>query len=170
MFAWNTRTARTILVGTIVASCVGCDQGTKLLAAHLLRFSDPVSALGDTIRLTYAENAGGFLSLGSHLDDGVRQLLFVGLVPVVLLILGCYILRDPGVTLTATVASALIIGGGVGNLIDRVRLGFVRDFANLGFGPVRTGIFNAADVAITVGMLLLIGGALCGRFRAWRAG
>ena len=55
------------------------------------------------------------------------------------------------------VACALLLGGAIGNLIDRVRFdGLVIDFMNLGVGPLRTGIFNVADVAITVGAVLLV--------------
>ena len=48
-----------------------------------------------------------------------------------------------------------MLAGGVGNLVDRVREGYVVDFLNMGIGPVRTGIFNVADVCIVVGMALL---------------
>ncbi len=51
----------------------------------------------------------------------------------------------------------LLLGGAIGNLIDRVRFdGLVIDFMNLGVGPLRTGIFNVADVAISCGAVLLI--------------
>jgi len=170
MLARTTRTGKLILLAGIIASCVSCDQATKLLATYRLRLSGPVSVLGDTIRLTYAENVGGFLSLGSQLGTGTRQLLFVVLVPAALLMLAIHILRSHAVEPTDTVASALVIGGGIGNLIDRVAFGFVRDFANLGFGQIRTGVFNVADVAITVGALLLVASAAHVKFRAWRAG
>lgn len=84
--------------------------------------------------------------------------------------LGIYILRSHEVNFTDTVASALIIGGGIGNLIDRISSGFARDFVVLSFGPIRTGIFNVADVAVTVGALLLIASALYRKFHARRAG
>jgi signal peptidase II len=52
---------------------------------------------------------------------------------------------------------ALVAGGGLGNLVDRFRLrGYVIDFMNLGLGPVRTGVFNVADVAIVAGVILLV--------------
>ena len=50
----------------------------------------------------------------------------------------------------------MIVAGGVSNWIDRVMRGSVPDFINLGIGPVRTGIFNVADVAITLGAVVLL--------------
>jgi signal peptidase II len=61
---------------------------------------------------------------------------------------------------SGTAAVALLFAGGVGNLIDRITSGgSVVDFINLGIGSVRTGIFNVADVAITVGVLILLSAA-----------
>jgi signal peptidase II len=55
------------------------------------------------------------------------------------------------------IACSLICGGGIGNLIDRVaRSGYVVDFLNCGIGRLRTGIFNAADFAITLGVVMLV--------------
>jgi len=70
------------------------------------------------------------------------------------------VLSRPG-HLSGVAAVALLFAGGVGNLIDRVTSGgSVVDFIKLGIGPVRTGIFNVADVAITVGALILLSAAL----------
>jgi signal peptidase II len=55
------------------------------------------------------------------------------------------------------VSLSLICGGGFGNLIDRLRYdGYVMDFLNIGIGPIRTGIFNVADVALMAGIALLV--------------
>ena len=55
-----------------------------------------------------------------------------------------------------TTGLAMILGGGLGNLHDRLVYGFVRDFMQLRVGPLHTGIFNAADAAITVGVIVLV--------------
>jgi signal peptidase II len=54
------------------------------------------------------------------------------------------------------VGLALIVGGGVGNLIDRLNAGVVRDFIDIGIGSIRTGVFNLADLAITVGTVVVV--------------
>ena len=59
----------------------------------------------------------------------------------------------------------LILAGGIGNLIDRVsHQGLVTDFINLGIGPIRTGVFNVADIAVTTGGLVAIALSFRGRF------
>ena len=73
-------------------------------------------------------------------------------------------LRAPARSVLEACAWALLIGGGISNLADRaLRAGAVVDFLNVGLGPLRTGIFNVADVGITAGTILLIAGAWLAR-------
>ena len=65
----------------------------------------------------------------------------------------------------AGVGLVLFVAGGLSNLVDRIAIGSVIDFLNIGIGPIRTGIFNVADVAIMLSMVLL----LADRYRARRA-
>lgn len=150
------RFPRVLVVLAILVLCVGCDQATKALAASRLEQVPTISLLGDTVRLQYAENTGAFLGLGSSLSPSMRTWLFVFVMGPVLVAMLVYLLRVRRIDLWSTASIALVVAGGFGNLIDRIWLGFVRDFANLGIGPVRTGIFNVADVAITVGAVLLL--------------
>jgi signal peptidase II len=86
----------------------------------------------------------------------VRTLIFTGLVAVFLLGLLVWVLRTADISKMAVVAASLVIGGGIGNLIDRVAFnGGVTDFMNMGIGSLRTGIFNVADVWIMAGVVLL---------------
>ncbi len=68
---------RLFIAFLILCSCVGCDQVTKTLATHTLRDDPPRSYLADTVRLDFAQNPGGFLSLGSSLPDSIRAKLFI---------------------------------------------------------------------------------------------
>jgi len=148
---------RTSLVFLVLFGCVGCDQATKQLARLHLSKSDSIILLGDTLRLRYTENPGAFLSLGAQIPEFWRFALLTLLVGACLAGLLIYLLRDNRIDRTATLALSLILGGGIGNLIDRiVHQGRVIDFLNLGIGPVRTGIFNVADVAISLGAVGLV--------------
>ncbi len=140
-----------ILLGTLAL-----DQGTKRLALLLLPFGRRVTLLGGSIRLEHARNEGGFLGLGARLGQDVRGAIFLWGVSAVILAAGAAAVwaRLP---LRQALGLALVAGGGLGNLVDRFRLrGYVIDFMNLGLGPVRTGVFNVADVAIVAGVILLV--------------
>ena len=140
---------------TLVA-CVGCDQKTKSLASEALRRHDSSSFLAGVIRLDYSENPGAFLGWGGSLPGRWRTALFT---------IGCSAGVAAVLSYTLLVAESgwlqllglsLMGGGGIGNLIDRWAYGYARDFLNVGLGPVRTGIFNVADVALMAGCLLLL--------------
>lgn len=146
--------SRAALVLSVALGCVGCDQASKLLAGQSLAGRGPLSYLGGTLRLQYAENPGAFLSLGAGMPEGWRYGLFTLLVGIFLAGLLVYLLRANGSGWPATVALSLVLGGGVGNLIDRIaHQGRVIDFLNMGIGSLRTGVFNIADLAITCGAL-----------------
>ncbi len=135
--------------------CVGCDQGTKYTARHFLEGRQILSYLGDFFRLSYTENSGGFLSLGAGLPENIRQTIFVVLVFIFLVGFLLFVIRNKELNLLTVSSSALIIGGGLGNLIDRIiNQGAVIDFLNVGIGPIRTGIFNVADLAIMAGIFI----------------
>ncbi|MEX2287460.1 MAG: signal peptidase II [Planctomycetaceae bacterium] len=147
---------RVLMLVLLSISCIGCDQATKQIAATHLTGDAAISYLGDTLRLCYAENPGAFLGLGGTLSASSR-FWFLIIVNAVLLTGVAWALLVPArVHRLNCIALGLILTGGIGNLIDRVgNDGLVTDFLNLGLGPIRTGIFNVADVAISTGAVLL---------------
>jgi signal peptidase II len=157
----RTMTMRLGLAALALAT-VGCDRVTKHLATRLLEGEPARSYLGDTVRIVYAENVGGFLGLGSGLPEGLRTAVFTIATGLVLLALTVVTLRGRfrGLRLAALV---LFLAGGASNWIDRAVRGSVVDFLNVGLGPLRTGIFNVADMAIMLGALLLLIAELRGR-------
>jgi len=157
-----TTLARIALLMAMMIACVGCDQVTKTVAARELRGRAPVSLLGNVVCLTYAENSGGFLSLGGELPPAIRSTLFVAFAALGVFALFAFAVANRSLDLIQVLGMGLMASGGVGNLVDRVLLGSARDFLLLRVGPVHTGVFNLADVAVTLGFALL----LFGRFRA----
>jgi len=148
-------TKRLLLVFAILFSCVGCDQATKSVAKAYIPETHAIVLLGDTIRLQLARNYGAFLGLGSSVGEGSSGLVLSVVVGLVLASLLAYLFVSKPQNPIVSVSIALIVGGGVGNLIDRLRYGgYVVDFLNVGIGPVRTGIFNVADMAIMLGVIL----------------
>ena len=145
-----------ILILIVLISCVGCDQVTKSIAVSHLPESKMISYLGDTLRLQLCYNPGAFLSLGHSLPDVLRHSIFT--VGVCFMLIGAltFALLSKSVNLSLVLAISLFVAGGIGNLIDRImNNGTVVDFLNVGIGPLRTGIFNIADVAIMGGAALL---------------
>ena len=138
----------------LFAATAGCDRVTKLYAMTTLAGAPRQSYLGDTVRLDYHENAGGFLSAGATWDPRTRTVVFQFANGVFLLGTLAMGYRFKWSRLAA-VGLMLFVSGGLSNLIDRMAIGTVIDFMNVGIGSWRTGIFNVADVAIMAGVVLL---------------
>lgn len=148
--------ARWTVLAMVLVSCIGCDQVTKQLAVAQLKGQPARTYWGGTVRLEYAENPGAFLGLGGQLPPAARWVMTVVCNGIMTAVIFMLLVARRQVSLATFAAAALLLAGAVGNLIDRMRCdGLVIDFLNLGVGPLRTGIFNVADVAITAGAICL---------------
>ena len=148
-------TARILLLTFLMAMTVGCDRVTKHIAASTLAGMPQRSFLADVIRLDYTENEGAFLGLGGDWPPAIRTGIFIGWNALSLIATATVAVRRRW-SRPEFVALALFLAGGLSNLIDRVAHGSVIDFMNIGLGRFRTGIFNVADVAIMLGVAILI--------------
>lgn len=141
------------LYAGVVGGVVLLDIVTKYVVQRSLRLYDPVPVLGDYFRLTYIFNRGA--AFGLHLGDYSRYIF--GVLTVVAVVgLFLWYRSTPRIDRTRLLALALVTGGAIGNLIDRVRSrqGVV-DFLDFGVGDVRWPVFNVADIAVTTGAILL---------------
>ena len=146
---------RAIAIAVFAAS-IALDQLSKLWAIHALRGQPPRVFAGNLFRLEYAENAGSFLSLGDRLPSALRIAIFVVGVGLGMVALIAYTVRKRELPTGSRIALLAIAAGGLSNWVDRaIRGARVVDFMNLGIGPVRTGIFNVADLAIVFGAIWL---------------
>jgi len=148
-----------VLLVVSVAATIGCDRLTKRIAADRLAGSPGRSFFADTLRLEYAENTGGFLSLGEQLPPTVRRVVFVGGTGLLLLVLVVGLMRgSSGIPRrdVSVAGVAFFVAGGVSNWVDRLAHGHVVDFIVMRLGPLRTGVFNVADVAILIGAALIL--------------
>lgn len=137
----------------VVLGVVVVDFITKLLILRTFRPYQQVDVIGDYVRLTFIENPGA--AFGIHLGPHSR-LIFLALSVVALAALGALYWATPAADRIRLLAIALICGGALGNLVDRVRShrGVV-DFLDIGIGTLRWPIFNVADIAVTTGAILL---------------
>ena len=111
-------------------------------------------------RLSWAENTGVSLGLFTA-DTDLQRWLLVAVTAAIALIVLVWMLRET--KRGDILALALVLGGACGNILDRVRLGYVADYADLHFGTFRPFIFNIADAAITIGVLLILARSLLSR-------
>jgi signal peptidase II len=140
----------------IMLLLLAADQWTKHLARTHLHYGMHRYA-GGVLTLLYAENSGAFLSLGANLPEIVRRAVLDGLVGIGLCVAAWVLFTGRMQTRWDEIALALIVAGGIGNLVDRMRNhGRVTDFIYLAAGPVHTGVFNVADMAITAGVIWLM--------------
>ena len=146
---------RSVALLLLVAATIGCDRVTKRLATETLAGTPAQSFLADTVRLTYAENTGGFLSLGDGMSPALRTAVFTVATGALLLALAFVAWRQRNQAWHAA-AFALFVAGGVSNWLDRLNDGRVVDFMNVGIGWLRTGVFNVADVAIMLGVAMYV--------------
>jgi signal peptidase II len=144
-----------LLLGVILIATIGCDRVTKRIAIEALAGAPDRTFLAGTLRVAYAENTGGFLSLGAEWSHGGRTAVFVVATGALLLMVAAAMVRMRLDGL-ALLGATLFLAGGASNWADRVMHGRVVDFLNIGIGPLRTGVFNVADMAIMAGLGLLI--------------
>ncbi|MAG13409.1 MAG: signal peptidase II [Spirochaetales bacterium] len=154
--AMTKKILRVLVLSFIVLASVATDQVTKQLARGSLKEKGTVHVLGNFLVLHYTENYGAFLGLGSDWPILLRRIIFGALSLALVIGILVYAIRNKHSEIADTVGMALIIGGGIGNMIDRiVRGGSVSDFVNIGIGKVRTGIFNFADVFLIAGVVVI---------------
>ncbi|HEU0237296.1 MAG TPA: signal peptidase II [Candidatus Limnocylindrales bacterium] len=135
-----------LLAGAIVV----LDQVTKTLLVAALRPGESTSVVGDLVRFVHAQNTGGLFGL---FRDGapVFAIASIGVIAMIAWYHGRSG-RSPYMTLTL----GLLLGGAIGNLLDRLRFGYVVDWVDAGIGGLRWYTFNVADAAISGALLLLI--------------
>ena len=147
---------RTIFILLFVALNVGCDQATKAMMRDHINIYDHYTFLDGHVTLMNVQNTGAFLSLGSSLNGAFRVIVLT-LLPVAFLLAALvYIIIKPNINNVALIGIICVIGGGIGNIYDRIVHGSVTDFMHLQFGIFQTGVFNAADVSIMIGMGLIL--------------
>jgi len=130
------------------------DQLTKAWLVSNVTPGEVVDVVGDFVRLVFNKNSGALF--GMFRDNavlfGIVSLGVVGLIV-------AYHARV-GRSLYLSLALGFLLGGALGNLIDRLRLGYVVDFVDMGIGDFRWYTFNVADAAISTAIVMLVGAAI----------
>lgn len=145
-----------VILLLLVALNIGCDQVSKTIVRQKIDYYENINIIKDHFILTKVENTGAFLSAGNNLPDYIR-IIVLSILPLIVLGYGLfYLLYQKNLPQLMQVGLCFLIGGGIGNIYDRIVFGSVTDFLHIDFGLFRTGIFNLADVSIMIGIGLLL--------------
>jgi signal peptidase II len=135
-----------MIIYVIAAVVLILDQTVKFIIQMRMIPGHTLPIINNIFHLTYVQNTGAAFGIMAGRN------FFFAIISLLAIVLVVFLSRDAGRTLLLKIAWGLILGGIIGNLIDRVRLGYVVDFLDFQVWPV----FNIADSAITVGATLLI--------------
>ncbi|WP_422485202.1 signal peptidase II [Gudongella sp. DL1XJH-153] len=129
------------------------DQATKHLSVLYLMNKKPIVLINDLIELHFVKNYGAAFGILQN-----QRLFFISVTTLVLVVMSIYMIKNQKkLTLVANIAMGFLLGGALGNLIDRVRLGYVVDFIKVDLGRLYDfPVFNIADIFIVIGTGLLI--------------
>jgi signal peptidase II len=151
--AARTRGAHWVTFFGVAATVVVLDQVAKAWLVGQLSPGESMNVVGDLVRLIFSQNSGALFGLfrDNAVIFGIVSIAVIGLIV-------AYHGRS-GRSLYLSIALGLLLGGALGNMIDRLRLGYVVDFVDIGIGDFRWYTFNVADAAISCAIVMLIGAA-----------
>jgi signal peptidase II len=131
------------------------DQWTKGLITRSFEVHQSSPVVSDLFDLTYVRNSGAAFGLFASVDSAVKALVLNSVAILVFLVVSAYALRSSHKSVRLQLGFALILGGAIGNLLDRVRFGYVVDFLDFSISGHHWPAFNIADSAICIGVGLL---------------
>ena len=140
----------------IALAIVLTDQATKAIVLRTMRLGQSIPIVPGYFDLTFVLNPGAAFSLLATLPERIRSPFFILISVAAAVLIVVYRARHLRGHRLATVSLGLILGGAVGNLIDRIRYGVVVDFLDAHVHQYHWPVFNVADSAISVGVTLLL--------------
>jgi signal peptidase II len=133
----------------LAAAVVVVDQATKALVTGALRPGESRPIVDDLLRIVFSQNSGALFGLFKE------NAVMFGLVSIAVIALIVVYHSRTGGSAYMTITLGLLLGGAIGNMLDRLRLGYVVDFVDGGIGAIRWYTFNVADAAISLAIVLL---------------
>jgi signal peptidase II len=140
----------------VAVAVVILDQVTKYIVNTSMLLHDSMPIINGLFNFTYVKNPGAAFGFLAGAPPFFRSVFFIGVTVAAIMLILYYIRKTKTEEPLLTTSFSLIMGGAVGNLIDRVRFGEVIDFLDLYIGPHHWPAFNIADSAISVGAILLV--------------
>ena len=144
-----------ILFGIVVVIVIA-DQWTKMAIIGSFRLGESLRIWSDYVALTYVRNQGAAFSLFNSAPAWIREPFFIALPLVAFGVIAVIFARQPNLPRPTVISLSLVCGGALGNLIDRIRFGYVIDFLHFHFREVyHWPMFNVADCCIVVGVSVM---------------
>src|SRR5580704_19357741 len=143
------------LLGAITIPVILLDQATKLFVQAHMALYESIPIIPNYLDITYTQNPGAAFSMLADAPPWVRKAFLLTMACAAIIVLLVVIVRAESVSLTS-ISCALILGGAMGNLIDRAIRGRVIDFMRAHYYDLNYPIFNVADSAISIGVVLII--------------
>jgi signal peptidase II len=141
----------------IIGGCVViADQITKLLILNYLPFNHNIPVIAGFFNIVHIHNPGGAFGLLASLSADLRAIIFLFISSLAVGLIFYFYKKTPQSHPWLAAGFALIFGGAIGNLIDRLRSGFVIDFLDFYIAKYHWPAFNIADSAITVGIVIFV--------------
>ena len=140
------------------------DQATKLIVLETMPLYQTISIIPGFFNLTHIHNPGGAFGFLSTRTSDIQHLLFLFVSSLAVGLIFYFYRKTPKEQPWLSTAFALVFGGAIGNLIDRVRLGKVVDFLDFYIGDLHWPAFNVADSAVSIGMIIFLYHILFKRF------
>jgi len=157
---------RIVIILSLVFLNIGCDQISKRIVRQKIAPNERISVIKHNLILTKVENSGAAYSFGSDLSPMVKTIVLQVIPAIVLLLLLGLLLVKKEYEREIIFGFCFIVGGGIGNIFDRIAYGSVTDFVYVDFGFFATEIFNMADVSIVFGTLIVLAYSIFGKKEA----
>ena len=150
------RALRNFFVIVILISNISCDQISKDIVRQNIEYNTHINVISKYLILTKVENTGAFLGLGNSIPRSIYKLLMIVLPLIVIGYAFYYLMKRNNLSKLLITGISFAIGGGFGNIYDRILYGSVTDFLYFDFVLFHTGVVNMADISVTLGFFMII--------------
>ena len=147
---------RNLLIIMILISNISCDQISKNIVRQKIEYNTQINIISKYLILTKVENTGAFLGLGESIPRPIYILLMIVLPLIVIGYALYYLMKRNNVSKLLIIGISFAVGGGLGNILDRILYGSVTDFLYFDFVLFHTGIVNIADISVTIGFFMIM--------------
>lgn len=147
---------RYLFLAAVAGTVFVLDQITKAIVQKTMPLHESIPVIDGLFSLTYIRNPGAAFGLFAEHGNGLRMAFFVTISVVALLFLWTLFAKTPREAFVGRLSIAMVMGGAMGNLIDRIRFGEVVDFLDFYIGSYHWPAFNVADSSISIGVALMV--------------